>query len=94
VADVSLVMRSRVPDPPPRAGLALELRLLLPPHSLRELHFAYAAPGPEHPPAALVRAWRGRVPEELARSVRAWSARLGDVPSPVAAYRRAAAPSA
>jgi hypothetical protein len=87
LADVSLAVRAFPLDPPPDEGLALALRLLLPPHSVRELYFAYAAPGPGDPPAALVRAWRGRVPDELVRSVRAWHERLGGVADPLAAYR-------
>jgi hypothetical protein len=87
LADVSLAVRAFPPDPPPAEGLALALRLLLPPHSVRELHFAYAAPGAEDPAAALVRAWRGRVPEELARSVRSWRERVAGAAEPVAAYR-------
>jgi hypothetical protein len=94
LADVALAVRAFPPEPPPGDGLALALRLLLPPHSVRELHFAYVAPGPDDPPAALVRAWRGRVPEELARSVRAWRGRVGDAPEPVAAYRLRATGSA
>lgn len=87
LAEVSLAVRARAPEPPPRSGLALEVRLLLPPRSRRELHFAYAAPGPDDPPAALVRAWRGRVPGELERSAKVWSERVAGSADPVAAYR-------
>jgi hypothetical protein len=87
LADVSLVVRARAPESAPRAGLALEARVLLPPRSTRELHFAYAAPGPDDFPEALVRSFRGQVPGELARSVRAWRERLGETASPIEAYR-------
>jgi hypothetical protein len=87
LAELSLVVRARAPEPPPRVGLALGLRLLLPPHSRRELCFAYAAPGPDDPPAALVRAYRGRVPAELVRGVRIWSERLASAARPIDAYR-------
>jgi hypothetical protein len=94
LAEVSLAVRARAPEPPPRTGLALQLKLLLPPRSRRELHFAYAAPGLGDSPANLVRAWRGRVAEELARSVRLWQQRIGDAPSPIEAYRARATASA
>lgn len=87
LAEVSHAVRARAPERPPRSGLALEVSLLLPPHSQRELHFAYAMPGLDDPPSTLVRAWRGRVPEELALTVRVWRERLGNAASPVAAYR-------
>jgi hypothetical protein len=94
LADVSLAVRAFAREEAPGTGLALEVQLLLPPHSRRELHFAYAAPGPDDPPAMLVRAWRGRVPAELERSARHWRAALGDAAAPVAAYRaRAAGPA-
>jgi hypothetical protein len=87
LAEVSLAVRARPPEPAPRAGLALELRLLLPPRARRELHFAYAAPGPGDPPAELVRAWRGRVLAELERTAAIWSGRVAGASAPVQAYR-------
>lgn len=86
LADASLAVRGRVPDPLPRAGLALELRLPLPPRSVRELAFAYAAPPAGESPGLLVRAWRGDVRHELRRVARAWLARAPG-PNSLAVYR-------
>lgn len=90
LADVSLAVRASAPVPSPRDGLALELRMLLPPHSTRELHFAYAAPGPDEPAQNLIRAWRGEVPAELARSTARWLDRLEGSADPVRVYREQA----
>jgi hypothetical protein len=87
LAELSLASSAVAVEPPRREGLALRLNLLLPPHSRRELHFAYAAPALDEPADALIRAWRGRVPQELAQSVASWSRRLGPGDAPVAAYR-------
>jgi hypothetical protein len=87
LADVSFAVRASPPEPPPHDGLLLALRMLLPPHSLRELHFAYAAPGPGEPAAGLIRAWRGAVPGELARISARWRERLVGSADPLADYR-------
>jgi hypothetical protein len=71
LADVGAVPRARTPREPPELGLALDLRLAVPPRASRPLCFAYVA-GEE--PAALVRAWRGDVAAELERTLRAWRA--------------------
>ncbi len=86
LADASLGVRGRAPDPLPSVGLALELRLVLPPRSVRELAFAYAAPPPGEPAGLLVRAWRGDVRDELRRVVSVWLARTPG-PNSLAAYR-------
>ncbi len=67
LADASAVLRANPPDPPPRVGLALDLRLALPASSRRELCFAYVRCTPPEEPANLVRAWRGDVAKELER---------------------------
>jgi len=87
LSDVSFAVRARPRDPAPLAGLALELRLLLPPRSRRELHFAYAAPPPEESPQGLIRAWRGEVPRELTRSTARWLDRFRGSRDPLEAYR-------
>jgi hypothetical protein len=71
LADASAVVAAVPPEPAPRVGLALDLRIPLPPGARRELSFAYVRC--EHPeePASLVRAWRGDVAAELKRNVRA-----------------------
>jgi hypothetical protein len=86
LADAGMSIRAHTPDPPPRDGLALTLRLVLPPDSQRELAFAYAAPDPGEPAAAMVQAWRGDVAGELARTVRRWQARF-PAPNTLDAYR-------
>ena len=90
LADVSKVVRARVPVPPPRTGLALDLRVALPPQDKRDLCFAYAVPEAEDSAPWLVRAWRGEVPRSLSAAVRAWLERMGSVDSQVDAYRRLA----
>jgi len=65
LAEVSSAVRARVPEPPPRFGLALTLRLTLPPGSQRQVGFAYVAPSGEEPAAPMVRAWRGDVEASL-----------------------------
>ncbi len=87
LADASSVVRARVPEPPPTRGLALDTSLVLPPDSIRELHFAYAAPPSGEPAAPLVRAWRGDVATELVRTVRFWSAQVGAGLDGVRAFR-------
>ena len=88
LADAGLAVRAVPPEPPPRAGLWLDLRLGLPPGARRELCFAYVEASSDDDAPALVRAWRGDVPAELVRSVESWRSRVG--PS-VADYRAAAA---
>lgn len=87
LADAGAGIRGRAPDPLPRSGLALELRVQIPPGERRQLSFAYAAPEPDEDPAVLVRAWRADVAHELVRTVRVWSQRLGEQTNSVAAYR-------
>jgi hypothetical protein len=91
LADAGVVLRTRVPEPPPVRGLALDLSLVLPPGAVRELSFAYAAPPPEESAARLVRAWRGEVGEALEGVVQFWRDRFGSSPDAVEAYRGAAA---
>lgn len=86
LAEAGVAIRARPPDPPPRIGLALDLRLALPPRARRELFFAYVACAEEQSPAALASAWRGDVGSELRRTVRRWLERLGSE-RPLAAYR-------
>jgi hypothetical protein len=69
LADAGPVPRARAPEPPPVAGLALDLRFAVPGRSRRQLYFVHAAPEPDENPAALVRAWRGEVEAELTRTV-------------------------
>jgi hypothetical protein len=87
LADAGAALRAEPPDEPPSRGLALELILVLPPRSARTLEFAYAAPGPEDRAELLVRAWRGRVANELTDVVRSWTAHLGCGPEAVYAFR-------
>jgi hypothetical protein len=97
LADLSVAIRFRPPDPLPESGLALEARIVLPPAALRSLSFAYVAPRAGESDAPLIQAWRGDVEAELVRSVQDWTARLpsmrqggsgGDAPAdPVLGYR-------
>lgn len=89
LADASAAIRAVTPDPLPRAGLALDVRVVLAPGARRHLDFVYAAPDPGQPAAPLVVAWRGDVAAELVRTVARWRARLGPGADPVAAYRAA-----
>ncbi len=88
LADAGLVVRGRAPDPLPTAGLALDLRLPLPPGELRQLAFAYAAPPAGQGAAPLIRGWRGVAAAELDRTVAAWTERVGAEEDVIAAYRR------
>ena len=88
LAEASLAVRARVPEPPPERGLALWRRLVIPAGAQRWLHFAYAAPPDEEDPAALVRAWRGDVAHELERAAAAWLVRVGGEPGAIEGYRR------
>jgi hypothetical protein len=88
LADAGLVIRGRAPDPLPTTGLAIDLRLPLPPGGLRQLSFAYAAPVSGQEAAPLVQGWRGAAGAELGRTVRAWIERLGAEEDLIAAYRR------
>ncbi len=90
LAEVGAAVRARPPQDAGERGLALDLRIVLPPHARRSLGFAYAAPEPEDDPRGLVRAWRGDVAAELAHTVGAWLDELGSPKDPVAAYREAA----
>jgi hypothetical protein len=87
LADAGLVVRGRAPDPLPTAGLAIDLRLPLPPGEPRQLCFAYAAPDSGNEAAPLVRGWRGGAEAELGRTVAAWIERLGGEEDLIAAYR-------
>lgn len=68
LADASAVVRAVPPGPSPRRGLALDIRIALPPSSRRELCFAYVRCTPPEEPAGLVRAFRGDVLKELERT--------------------------
>jgi hypothetical protein len=85
LADASAVIRARPPEPLPESGLALDVRIVLPPGAVRQLTFAYVAAEIGTAPAALVRAWRGDVLGELARTVAAWEKAAPD--DPIATYR-------
>jgi hypothetical protein len=87
LGDAGVVLRTRAPEDPPSRGLALDLALVLPPHSFRQLYFAYAAPPPDEPAAPLVRAWRGDVARELADVVEHWTSRVGSGPDAIDAFR-------
>ncbi len=89
LADLGVVLRTRVPEQSPARGLALDLELVLPPRALRQLYFAYAAPSSGDPPGPLVRAWRGEVARELDEVVRYWNARVGSEGEAVEAFRKA-----
>lgn len=92
LADVSLAVRTAPLDPPLATGLALAVRLLVPPGATRVFSFAYAAPSPDDPaPGVLARAWRGEVADEFARTLAFWRALAPPADasgSPVVAYRR------
>lgn len=91
LADAASGIRTRPPEPPPRRGLALEARVVLPPGARRLLAFAFAAPPPEEDAGALVRAWRGEVLAELEHTVAAWLKHLGPGGDQLARYRQALA---
>jgi hypothetical protein len=84
LADVSAAIRARPPLPLPESGLALDARIVLPPSAVRQLAFAYVATEPGTDPATLVRAWRGDVANELARTVAGFADAAPD--DPIAAY--------
>jgi hypothetical protein len=79
LAEASDVTRSRAPGSEPTRGLALDVTLALPPRARRHLAFAYVALPEEEDAGGLVRAWRGRVADELER--------IGASGLSVAAYR-------
>lgn len=79
LAEASDATRARAPDAEPARGLALDVTVALPPRARRQLSFAYVALADEEDAGALVRAWRGRVTEELERAGRSAES--------VAAYR-------
>ncbi len=87
LAEAGPALRSRPPNPLPEHGLCLEIQLVLPPVSRRQLCFAYCAPPPQESAAWLVRAWRGDVAGELERTVARWLGRLSPDAAPVPAYR-------
>ena len=89
LADASLVSRAEAPDPLPQAGLALQLRLVVPAEQSRELAFAYAAPEPNQSAGALVQGWRGDARAALERVVAHWLERVGGPEEEaVARYRK------
>jgi len=88
LVDVGYVVRARPPEKPPAEGLALDVTLAVPPRATRTLEFAYALPAPDEAPASIVRAWRGDVTREIARTVQVWAQRLTRTGDPVAAYRQ------
>lgn len=87
LADAGLVIRARPPLPLPEVGLALDVELVLPPEARRKLVFAYAAAEPGVSVAALVRAWRGDVQDELVRTASTWLARAGGEAGALELYR-------
>ena len=87
LADVSAVIRAQPPDPLPPDGLALDVPIVLPPREERQIYFAYACAEDQIELASLVRAFRGDVPAELARTVSLWS--RGAHPDAIDAYRAA-----
>ncbi len=87
LADLGVGVRSRVPETVAPRGLALELTLVLPPRSRRDLCFGYARGDPDEERVPALRALRGEVRPLLADTVRGWMKRLPETPDPVAAYR-------
>jgi len=79
LAEASDVTRTRPPPAEPARGLALDVTFALPPRARRHLAFAYVALPEDEDAGSLVRAWRGRVAEELLR--------IGRSGLSVAAYR-------
>jgi hypothetical protein len=79
LADCGIVARADPPATPPARGLALDLRMALPPGARRHLAFAYVAVPEEEDPGELVRAFRGEVGTELER--------IGRSPLDVPTYR-------
>jgi hypothetical protein len=79
LADCAIVARAEPPATPPARGLALDLRMALPPASRRHLAFAYVAIPEEEDAGELVRAFRGEVGTELER--------IGRSPLDVPTYR-------
>jgi hypothetical protein len=71
LADLGRALRAGPPRDPPAVGLALELRFAIPPRSRRQLAFGHVAAASEPEAAALVRAFRGEVEAELARTAAA-----------------------
>ena len=67
LADCAMVARAEPPAQPPARGLALDLRIALPPAARRHLAFAYVAVPEEEDSGALVRAFRGDVGSALER---------------------------
>ena len=79
LADCAMVARAEPPTQAPARGLALDLRLAIPPGARRHLAFAYVAVTDEEDPGARVRAFRGDVAACLER--------IGASGLDVAAYR-------
>jgi hypothetical protein len=86
LAELDPVIRARVPEPLER-GLALDVRFAIPARASRRLCFGYGLPGEEDDPAALVRGWRGSVPDELERTLSRWRTCLADSHDPLSLYR-------
>jgi len=81
LAEASDATRAMAPEAEPARGLALDVALAVPPRARRQLEFAYVALPDEEDAGGLVRAWRGRVADELER--------IGSSGFSVAAYREA-----
>ncbi|HTO06943.1 MAG TPA: hypothetical protein VMR86_07765 [Myxococcota bacterium] len=79
LAEASDATRALAPEAEPARGLALDVTVALPPRAQRQLAFAYAALPDDEDTGALVRAWRGQVPDELVR--------IGRSAASVEAYR-------
>ena len=94
LGDLSVGVQSRAPETAPEHGLALDLSVVIPPGSRRELCFGYACADPEEPPGPILRAWRGEVRAALATSVRDWLERLPGASDPIRAYRALASAAA
>jgi hypothetical protein len=88
LAEVDAAIRAHAPEGLDR-GLALDVRLALPPGAQRPLSFAYVLPDREDDHGSLVSAWRGRVQEELETTLAEFHARFADRSDPLGAYRAA-----
>jgi hypothetical protein len=92
LVDLSAAIRSHAPERL-AAGLALDLRVPVPPGQTRQLAFGYAAAPPGEDAGHLTHAWHGDVAHELERTSAAWRERLrssGHEADAIAAYRVAA----
>jgi hypothetical protein len=93
LADLDAVIRGRAPQGL-ECGLALDVRVPLPPGERRALAFAYVLPAAAERPGPLVGAWRGDVEAELERARAVRRARFAGCAHPLAAYRAQFAPDA